>query len=210
MVETTRRRIFVSSALLVVALVLVVPAAAQQPAQPAGTPTEEPTREDPLRFTAFNVSMPTGIAGTTQITIERWSTVEERQALLELVATATQGRRGQQDLLDALQDIEPRTGFIRTPNSMGWDLKYAAEFTMPDGTRQIVIATDRPVSFAAAANSARSMDYPFTLIEMRMKPGEEGEGRMLGATSITVENGRLELEQYGQEPVRLTSIKEEQ
>jgi len=210
MVMTTRRRVFVTSALIGVVLALGVPATAQQPAQPAGTPSEEPTREDPLRFTAFNVSMPTGIAGTTQITIERWTTVEERQALLELVATATPGRQGQEALLNALQDIEPRTGSIRTPNSLGWDLKYAVEFTMPDGTRQIVIATDRPVSFAAAANAARSMDYPFTLIEMRMKPGEEGEGRMLSATSIAGQDGRLQLENYGREPVRLTSIKQEQ
>jgi hypothetical protein len=53
------------------------------------------------------------------------------------------------------------------------------------------------------------MDYPFTLIEMRMKPNEKGEGKMLAATSILVKNGRLELENYGQEPVRLTEITEE-
>ena len=54
------------------------------------------------------------------------------------------------------------------------------------------------------------MDYPFTLIEMRMKPNEKGEGKMLVATSITTKNGRLELENYGNEPVRLTQITEEE
>ena len=81
---------------------------------------------------------------------------------------------------------------------------------MPDGTRQIVIATDKPVSFGAAASDSRAMDYPFTLIEMRMKPNEKGEGKMLAATSITTKNGRMELENYGQEPVRLTEITETQ
>ena len=75
-----------------VALALVVPLAAQQPAQPApklgGTPTDMPTKKDPLRFTAFNVSMPTGMAGVTQIVIERWSTDAERKGLLEFVETA--------------------------------------------------------------------------------------------------------------------------
>ena len=33
---------------------------------------------------------------------------------------------------------------------------------------------------------------------------------LLAATSITVKNGRLELENYGQEPVKLTSITEEE
>ena len=182
---------------------------AQPPSAVAGTPTEMPTKKEPLRFSAFNVSMPTGMAGVTQIAIERWTTVEERTALLKLVETAKYGEGGQRKLLNALQKIKPRTGFMRTPNSLGWDLRYAVENTLDDGTRQIVIVTDKPVSFAAAASSGRVMDYPFTLIEMRMKPNEKGEGKMLAATSILVKNGRLELENYGQEPVRLTEITQE-
>jgi hypothetical protein len=199
------------AAAVVLALPLVAERAeqAQQPAAVAGTPTEMPTKKDPLRFTAFNVSMPTGVAGVTQIAIERWTTVEERTALLKLVETAKYGEGGQRKLLSALQKIKPRTGFMRTPNSLGWDLRYAVENTLEDGTRQIVIVTDKPVSFAAAANQGRIMDYPFTLIEMRMKPNEKGEGKMLAATSILVKNGRLELENYGQEPVRLTEITQE-
>jgi hypothetical protein len=202
---------FVAPAAVVLALPLVAERAeqAQQPAAVAGTPTEMPTKKDPLRFTAFNVSMPTGVAGVTQIAIERWTTVEERTALLKLVETAKYGEGGQRKLLSALQKIKPRTGFMRTPNSLGWDLRYAVENTLEDGTRQIVIVTDKPVSFAAAANQGRIMDYPFTLIEMRMKPNEKGEGKMLAATSILVKNGRLELENYGQEPVRLTEITQE-
>jgi hypothetical protein len=185
------------------------PSAAQAPAQ-AGTPTEEPTKKDPLRFSAFNVSMPTGMAGVTEIAIERWTTKAERASLLALVETAKLGEGGQRKLLNALQKIKPRTGFIRTPNSIGWDLRYAVENKMDDGTRQIVIVTDKPVSFGAAASGSDVLDYPFTLIEMRMKPNEKGEGKMLAATSISVKNGRLELENYGQEPVRLTSITEEE
>ena len=81
---------------------------------------------------------------------------------------------------------------------------------MPDGTRQIVIVTDKPVSFAAAASDSQAMDYPFSLVEMRMKPNEKGQGKMLARTSISVKNGRLELENYGNEPVRLTDITEKQ
>ena len=96
------------------------------------------------------------------------------------------------------------------PNTLGKDLQYAVESKLPDGTRQIVIATDRPVSGIAAATDAVTQDYPFTLIEMRMKPNEKGEGKMLVASSITSKNGRLELENYANEPVRLTEITEEQ
>ena len=147
----------------------------------------------------------------TEIAIERWSTKAERTKLLEFVETAKYGEGGQRKLLNALQKVKPRAGFIRTPNSIGWDLRYAVENTLQDGTRQLVICTDKPVSFAAAASDSRAMDYPFTLIEMRFaKPGEKGEGKMLAATSIMVKNGRLELENYGQEPVRLTEITEQE
>jgi hypothetical protein len=199
---TFHRRAIIAAA----ALALVAPLSAQQ----SDAPDAVPTKKDPLRFTAFNVSMNTGRSGETEITIERWSTEEERKTLLDLVAAAKVGERGQHPLLSGLQKIKPRTGFIRTPNSVGWDLHYSHEDVLPDGTRQIVIGTDKPVSFAAAAGDTRAMDYPFTLIEMRFpKGGGKGEGKMLSATSISTKNGRLELEIYGQEPVRLTQITED-
>ena len=48
-----------------------------------------------------------------------------------------------------------------------------------------------------------------------MKPnadkGEEdkGEGRLLAGTAVSFKDGRLQLENYGQEPVRLTTITQE-
>jgi len=181
-------------------------------AKPAGTPTEMPTKKEPLKFTAFNVSMSTGLAGRTEISIERWTTDAERTALLGLVSTATKGQKGQSELLKALLKIKPRTGYMRTPNGIGWDLKYAVENSLPDGTRQIVVVTDKPMSFEAQANQGRAVDYPFTLIEMRFKPNDKsnGEGAMLGSSSISAKNGRLELENYANENIRLTNITQEQ
>ena len=166
-----------------------------------------PTEKEPLRFSAFAVQMNAGVAGDLEIAIERWSTDAERQALLNLVGQTTD--RNQDKLVKALQDIKPRVGFIRTPNSMGWDLKYAWEAKTADGKRQIVIATDKPVSFLAAAAGTRTLDYMFSLIEMQFPDGQsKGEGKLLGQTSISVKNGRLELELYGNEPTRLTQITE--
>ncbi len=166
-----------------------------------------PTKDAPLRFSCFAVNMQGGMAGSVEIAVERWTTDAERQALLGLVGQTTD--RNQDKLVKALQDIEPRVGFIRTPNSMGWDLKYAWESKLPDGKRQVVIATDKPVSFLAAARGARTLDYMFSLVEMQFPDGQsKGEGKLLGQTSISVKNGRLELEIYGQEPTRLTQCTE--
>ncbi len=183
---------------------LTVPAAGQAPEASQG-----PTPKNPLRLTAFGISMQTGIKGTIDVVIERWTTDQEREALLKLAAKSKADfRSGQEELINALQDIKPRTGFIRVPSRLGWDLKYARENALPDGTRQIVVVTDKPVSFFAARNNTRTMDYPFTLIEIRLNKENKGEGRMLAQTSIAVNNGRLELENYGQEPVRLTTVSE--
>ena len=194
---------------LIAALVAVAPLAAQQPAATAPAVPGIPAL--PIRFTAVNqVSTGAGGAmGITEILIERWTTPAERETLLKLVEEATQGSRGQRKLLSGLEKIKPRVGSIRTPNSNGWDILYAFPSQLPDGTRQVVIATDKPVSFAASFNNAEVLDYPFTFIEMRFPPktGATGEGRMLSAASITAKNKRLELTNYGNEPVMLTEIK---
>lgn len=198
---TMHNRVIGTIVAVTVSLSLVPVLTARQQA-----PADLPTVQDPLRFSAFAVSLQGGRAGNVEIHIERWTTDAERKTLVDLLAGASFKSGGQARLLEALQKVKPRTGFIRTSNSLGWDLRYARETMLPDGTRQIVIATDKPVSFLAAATQSRSMDYPFTFVEMRMKPNDKGEGRLLAATAIDVKNGRLELENYGQEPVRLTTI----
>ncbi len=182
-------------------LPLIVAFAASAAAQPAQGP--DPSKDEPLRFSAFAVSLQAGMSGTVEIAIERWSTDEERARFLTIIA-----EQGQDKLIDVLQDIKERCGFIRLPQTLGWDIKYAKEFWMPDGTRQIVIVTDKPVSFLAARNDARVMDYPFTMLELRLGNDNTGEGKMLVAASIEIKNGRLEIENFGQQPVRLTHIEQ--
>ena len=181
---------------------LGTPIAALQTAPPV------PTAKQPLRFSAFAVSMQSGMSGEVEIAIERWSTDAERTSLAKLLDTATQKVGGQNKLLYALQAVKPRVGYIRTPNSIGWDLKYARESALPGNVRQIVIASDKPVSFLAAATDSDAMDYPFSFVEMRIQPNDKGEGKLLVSSAITVKNNQLQLENYGVEPVRLTTITE--
>jgi hypothetical protein len=199
MSNRVRARAILVSGILLAFLVSV---AAQQAA---------PTAKDPIRFRAImqTQGQDAGAQGVANIVIERWSTDAERKSLVDLLAGTTLKTGGQDKLLRALQKTSPRTGYIRTNNSIGWDLHYARDFVQADGTRQIVIATDKPVSFAAAASGAESTDYPFTLIEMHMGKDNKGEGRMLARSAIATKNGRLELENYGNEPIKLSLITEE-
>lgn len=92
-----------------------------------------------MRFTAFAVSMQAGMAGTVQIAIERWISDVERQMLIDTLRPGFQ----QDALPKALQGIKLRNGYIRTPNSMGWDLKYARQNPLPDA---VVKSSSRPTS----------------------------------------------------------------
>ena len=54
----------------------------------------------------------------------------------------------------------------------------------PDGGRRIIIATDRPLGFAETSNRSRTVDYPFTVIDMQMPAKGHGEGTMSLAARI--------------------------
>jgi len=159
-----------------------------------------------LRLTAFAVNMSniaTGSNAVVDIVVDRWSTDEERQTLV-----STFVEKGPDKLLDALQKLK-RVGFIKLPNTLGYDLQYAREFPLDEGGRKIIIATDRRIGFREAREQPRTIDYPFTLIEVRLRPDGTGEGKMSLATKITLnkKTNTVELENYSSEPVRLQNVK---
>jgi hypothetical protein len=154
-----------------------------------------------------------GAAGIIQVTIDRWSTPEERKAYLEALIAgrnerSTEGK--QQKLLNMMEDSRgnKRNGFVRFPRTLGWDLTYAWEF-MDGDTRVIRLGTNRPVAFVEAAGDFRTMDYPFGFIELRVKPNGEGEGLIYEAASLTIKNNHLDIESYGIGPQRILSVHED-
>jgi hypothetical protein len=159
-------------------------------------------------FTAFAINMNSGPkTATVDITIERWSTDAERDALLSILVEEKDKYKANQALLKALQKM-PKAGYIRTPQSLGWDIRFARQNPLPEGGRQIVVGTDRPIGFWEARNQPRSMDYPFTILELRLNKEDKGEGKMLAGTQIYIDKKTksLVLENYAQQPVRLNEI----
>jgi hypothetical protein len=163
--------------------------------------------DDPLlTCTAFAAS--TGgprtapVATVVDIVVNRWSPDADRGRLLDAL------KRGQGAMLDTLQDM-PRVGHLRTPASLGWDLHYASVAKDEEGGRRVVIATDRPISVWEAANRPRSIDYPFTFIELRLNREGQGEGKLSPATQVTAtSDGRfVQLENYDAQPVQLNEVK---
>jgi hypothetical protein len=154
-------------------------------------------------FRAFAVGLGTGKAGVIDIDIYRWSTDEEREALLTTLVEF-----GPDKLLDALEKIRPPVGYIRTPTSLGYDLYYARDNPAPDGGRRIVLATNRRVTFREAANNTRSMQYQFTLIEIHLDQSGKGEGKLVPAARVSWDKQakKIEIENYNALPVDLTTV----
>jgi hypothetical protein len=140
-----------------------------------------------------------------EMVVERWSTDAERDQLIKALL-----EKGPEKLLETLQKM-PRAGYIRTPNSLGYDLRYARKMPLDEGGEHIVMATDRYISFWEAVNRPRTIDYPFTLIEMRLGPDGVGEGRMSLFTKIVYEKkkNQIVLENYASQPVLLTQVRRE-
>jgi hypothetical protein len=161
----------------------------------------------PLELTA--VAVGTGgartrpVASQVDIRITRWSTPGETERLL-----TTLKERGPEALLDAVRD-ERSVGTIRTPGNLAYDLRYAHEEMLGDGMRRIVLITDRPISMWEAVNRPRTIDYPFTFIELRLSNRGEGEGKLNLAARIDVSrNGRtVELENYDTQPIHLNEVR---
>ena len=185
---------------------------------PEATPrAQEPEAPSlPLRLSAFAVNMSTVQAGRNTAVIDlritRWSTPAERE---KLIKTAVE--KGQDALLRELQRM-PNHGKMSIPGwqgpdphnaRLGWTLHYAFATPGEDGGMRIGIATDRYIGFWEARNSPRTIDYPFTLLEIRLDRGGKGVGKMAVATKIDFDKkkNQLVLENYASEPVRLNEVK---
>jgi hypothetical protein len=192
----------ISTATLMLAALFVPALPAQQPSQ------------EKLDITAFAVNMSniaTGSNAVVQIRINSWSTDEERTHLV-----TTMIEKGEDALLRELQRAKVHgrwniPGF-QGPDihqlRLGHDIRYARQNPLPDGGRRIVIATDRYIGFAEARNQPRSIDYPFTLMEIRVNKEGKGEGKAAIATKIHFDKKTktMELENYSSEPVRLNNV----
>ena len=183
----------------------------------AASPAQEPALPQlPLQLTAFAVNMSTvqrpASTAVIELRITRWSTAAERERLL-----STAVEKGQDALLRELQRM-PDHGRISIPGwtgpdphnaRLGWTLHYAFATPGDDGGLRIGIATDRYIGFWEARNQPRTMDYPFTLIEIRLDAEGRGVGKMAVATKIEFDRKKQQmvLENYASEPVRLNEVK---
>jgi hypothetical protein len=189
------RKVTISAGLIVAALVGT--------SRPAGTQAQHLEQ-----FSAFAVNLQgarpgdRSMSGVIQITIDRWSSEAERNTLIDAFDS-----KGQDGLLRELERMKP-TGYIKLPNTLGYDLRFAREVPNPDGGRRIIVGTDRRMTMSEEVNRPITTDYPFTIIELRVNKANVGQGALSALTKIKTnkKEGTIELEAYG-DAAKLTEVK---
>lgn len=150
------------------------------------------------RFTA-TLANPTG-GGTSpvMIHIDRYSTEAEVQKLAGILKD-----KGPDALRDALWDLE--AGYIRVGGGLGYPIAVARSRPTDKG-RVVRIMMDRPISFRESVSNARTLDYPFSYIEMTLDNNGKGEGRFFAAAQVTMTAGTVDIESYSPQPLRLLGV----
>jgi len=179
--------------------------------------------------TAANVA---GAPDAIRIEVLRWSTGEERAALMSAWnltggagrgASAGRGGRGilgpppppptPQGMLEAALQKVSTVGYLWSSEVAGYALRYAGRVQGPNGAERIVLITGRrlghtntlwnPVPPGTAAN------YDFSVIELRVDAKGHGEGRisLTGKVAPDSAAGIVTLENYNAAPVVLKNLK---
>jgi hypothetical protein len=167
-----------------------------------GTWTTAQTNQPKEKFSAVAIRSDefTSGAGRVLFDISRWSTPQEVTRFVNALK-----EDGPEGMLKQLRSARP-VGTIRTPDTLAYDLRMAHQTKASDGGRDIVLATDRPMSFWEAWHQPRTTNYPFTVVQMHFDADGRGKGTLSLATKIIPRGNTIELENFSTSPVMLTKI----
>lgn len=189
--------------LLLAICCLSLTAFSQTTEQPKPKPKPKPKVE---RFSAV-ASLPRAAAATAwvDIWINRYTSNATTKRLAGVLV------EGGQDAL--VKDLEKAKdiGHASLSRRVGFfDLKLIRSRKTPTG-RQIIAVSDRPIGFLEAYGGSRSTDYRLGIVVLnlvRNKKGKEvGEGILLYASQVKIEDGKLEIEYLGMDPIKLRNVR---
>ena len=184
------------SRLAIFAMLLSLAAAALLRAQ------ENPSQPETLTATVVGTSgAASGKTFGITININSYSTEGDASLLLEAVQS---GKKN--ELLNTLQSMSSK-GRIAVTGQVGNDANYIRQISTAKG-RTIRILIDRKMSFFELVRGARSREYQFSALELYLDEKGNGDGLLYPAAKFKInkDTNQLELEDYGQAPLRITNI----
>jgi hypothetical protein len=146
-----------------------------------------------------HVGLAAGRAFRVMIDIYRWTTPEERQKILDLIATkdGPKIRKG----LDDLEDI----GRLRIVGESGYALDYAWQ-TESGGKKQIVVAMNRAMASVPGVVSG-SPDFLVGVGVLELDASGKGKGVLAPAVELAIQpSGQIDITESAADPVQLNSV----
>jgi hypothetical protein len=165
---------------------------------------QPPDVPEQFSATAFGTSGPTsGKSVGVNIYINSYTTDIEVTNYLSILKS--QG----QDGLEKAFDKTKERGRLAVVGTTGNDISFIRSRNA-ETKRIIRMASNRMMSFAELYNSPRSRDYKFTIVELRLDADGNGEGNIFYAVKLKFnKKGELEIEHYGQSPIRLANVRKQ-
>ena len=131
-------------------------------------------------------------------------------------AESAAARRTPESSLAAALAQAPSVGYLWSSEVAGYALRYAVRLPQRDGERVILI-TDRRLGawnelwkpVGSTANNAAATSYEFSVVELRLNPKGEGEGKISlnGTVALDSVQRTIALENYNALPVILKNVK---
>src|ERR1044072_2013323 len=145
------------------------------------------------------------VTAWVDVRVSRYSSNSRTQQLANALVEG-----GQDELAKTLEKAKT-IGHVSLSSRVGaFDLKLIRTRKTPTG-RQIIGVSDRPIGFLEAYAGTRSKDYQVGIVVIdlkRNKKGKEvGEGMLIYASKVKIEDGKLDIEYVGMEPIRLASVR---
>lgn len=115
-------------------------------------------------------------------------------------------------LFTALQN-GPVLGYLWTSEVTGYAIRFAYKLPLPDGGQRIILATDRRLGASNGSwkpvGGATPTEYEFTVMELRLNPKGDGEGKasLTGKVTVDATAKSIALEGYDTLPVVFKAFK---
>jgi hypothetical protein len=162
----------------------------------------QPQKSMTIQATVMGTSTQMGQMYHVNIYIQHYSTLEERDLLIKAFKT-----KGQDGLIDVLQDLKPKGRVRFASGGVGNDVKYIMELPSEKGERRLRLVTDRNLAFGELYHGTRSREHSVGAIELVLTPDGKGSGTVLPACRLTVDKKKqqVEIETY-QNPWKLSNF----
>lgn len=172
-------------------------------AKPSGTKSVPQRGKEVYTGTIVAIGGQFGGRSTTfTLTIEGQTSDEEVAQYLEVLKS-----KGQDGLLDVIK--KEKKGSLQVGGRVGRDVNVVRVEKGEEGNRKITMILERWLQFAEIRAGSRTLDYPFTYIELFVDDAKrKGDGTIIPMAKITFEkkNNSIEVENFGAYPARLMGV----